>query len=165
MATPSEDYVLLLMNQHKMSSSAFYFPQSFLSSRVVKEDSAIKQRGSYTDNHYCSACCHNTHPASSHPQLTSKYTHFLFAKWMTVGPRGIIVGWGTMFHSWRSRVRFRMRSSDFSVDLILPPMRSTQPLNEMSTRNLPGVECGLSTLKTWQFHRRLWADCLENVWT
>jgi hypothetical protein len=42
----------------------------------------------------------------------------------------------------RSRVRFPMRSLDFSIDLILPAalmdLESTQPLTEMSTRNLPG---------------------------
>jgi hypothetical protein len=37
-----------------------------------------------------------------------------------------------------SRVRFPMRSLDFSIDLILPALGSTQPLTEMSTRNIPG---------------------------
>jgi hypothetical protein len=31
-----------------------------------------------------------------------------------------IVGWGTMLQAGRSRVRFLMRSLDFSIDLILP---------------------------------------------
>jgi hypothetical protein len=35
---------------------------------------------------------------------------------------------------------------------------STQPLTEMSTRNLPGGGAW-----GWQPHRHLWADCLENV--
>jgi hypothetical protein len=33
---------------------------------------------------------------------------------------GRVVGWGTVLQTGRSRVRFPMRSSDFSIDLILP---------------------------------------------
>jgi hypothetical protein len=47
-----------------------------------------------------------------------------------------------MLQAGSSRVRFPLRSLDFSIDLILPaalcPRGSTQPLTEMSTRNLPG---------------------------
>jgi hypothetical protein len=43
-----------------------------------------------------------------------------------------------MLQSGRSRVRFPMMSLDFSIDLILPALVLTQPLTEMSTRNLPG---------------------------
>jgi hypothetical protein len=34
--------------------------------------------------------------------------------------RGSVVGWGNMLRAGRSRVRFPMRSFDFSIDLILP---------------------------------------------
>jgi hypothetical protein len=36
------------------------------------------------------------------------------------GPRGSVVGWGTMLQAGRSRVRFPMRSLFFSIYLILP---------------------------------------------
>jgi hypothetical protein len=36
------------------------------------------------------------------------------------GARGNVVGRGTILQAGRSRVRFPMRSLDFSVDLILP---------------------------------------------
>jgi hypothetical protein len=36
------------------------------------------------------------------------------------GARHSVVGWGTMLQAGRSRVRFPMRSLDFSIDLILP---------------------------------------------
>jgi hypothetical protein len=46
-----------------------------------------------------------------------------------------------MLQAGRSRVRFPMRSLDFSLDILpasLWPVGSTQPLTEMSTRNLSG---------------------------
>jgi hypothetical protein len=47
-----------------------------------------------------------------------------------------------MIQAGKSRVRVPMRSLDFSTDLILPAalmvLGSTQPLTEMSIRNLPG---------------------------
>jgi hypothetical protein len=47
-----------------------------------------------------------------------------------------------MLQAGRSRVRFPMRSLDFSIDLILPALALTQPLTEMSTGNLLNVEDG-----------------------
>jgi hypothetical protein len=56
-----------------------------------------------------------------------------------VGARGIVVGRGTMPQAGRSRVRVPMRF----FNLPNPSRRTkvlgwTQPLTEMSTRNLPG---------------------------
>jgi hypothetical protein len=53
------------------------------------------------------------------------------------GSGGVVV-WGTALHSWMSRVRFPMVSLEFFIDIILPALRSTQPLTEMSTRNFLG---------------------------
>jgi hypothetical protein len=61
-----------------------------------------------------------------------------------VGAHGIIVGWDTILRSWRPRFQFPMRSLDiFFFNLPNPSSRtmtlgSTQPLTEMSARNLPG---------------------------
>jgi hypothetical protein len=57
------------------------------------------------------------------------------------GARGSIVGRGTMLQAGRLRVRVPMRWSFFNLPN--PSSRtmalgSTQPLTEMSTRNLPG---------------------------
>jgi hypothetical protein len=56
------------------------------------------------------------------------------------GARGSVDDWGTVLETGRSRVRFPLTSLDISIDLTLPaalwPWGLTQPLTEMSTRNL-----------------------------
>jgi hypothetical protein len=56
----------------------------------------------------------------------------------------------------------------FSIDLILPAAlwswKSTQPLTDMRTRNIPGGK-GRPVLEGLQTHRHLWADYLKNVGT
>jgi hypothetical protein len=59
-----------------------------------------------------------------------------------MGARGSVVGWGTTLQAGRSRGRVPMRSLNF-FNLPNPCSRnmvlgSTQPITEMSTRNLPG---------------------------
>ena len=60
-----------------------------------------------------------------------------------IGARGGAVGWGTALQIGRSRVRFPMVSLEFLIDIILPaalwPLGMTQPVTEMSTRN---ISCG-----------------------
>jgi hypothetical protein len=74
------------------------------------------------------------------------FTDFKIVGYCNLGARGSVVGWGTMIQAGRSWVRFPMRSLDFSIDLILSSrttaVGSTQPLTEMSTRNLPGSKGG-----------------------
>jgi hypothetical protein len=60
----------------------------------------------------------------------------------TLGARGSVVGLGTMLQAGTSRVRVQMRCI-FFFNLPNPSsrtmtLRSTQPLTEMSTRDLPG---------------------------
>jgi hypothetical protein len=59
-----------------------------------------------------------------------------------MGARGSVVGWGTILQAGKLRVRVPIRWI-FFVNLPNPSSRttalvSTQPLTEMSTRNLPG---------------------------
>jgi hypothetical protein len=43
-----------------------------------------------------------------------------------------------MLEAGRSRIRFPMKSLDYSILLMLPALGSTKPLTEMSTRIFPG---------------------------
>jgi hypothetical protein len=57
------------------------------------------------------------------------------------GARSSIVGWGTMLQAVRSRVRLPVKSLDFNwsnPSSHSMALGSTQPLTEISTRNLPG---------------------------
>jgi hypothetical protein len=70
---------------------------------------------------------------------------------------------GTMLQAGRSRVQVPMRSLDFFCNWPNPSSRtmalgSTQPLTEMSTRNILGMFLGVKGGR-----RHLRADCLENV--
>jgi hypothetical protein len=59
-----------------------------------------------------------------------------------MGARGSVVGWGTMLKALRSRVRVPMRWIFFfkwpNPSSCTMALESTQPLTEISTRNLPG---------------------------
>jgi hypothetical protein len=52
------------------------------------------------------------------------------------GARGGAVSLGTALKAGRSRVRFLMVSLEFFIYIIFPALGSTQPLTEMSTRNI-----------------------------
>jgi hypothetical protein len=45
---------------------------------------------------------------------------FAYSSLYSQGSRGSLVGWGTILQAGRSRDRVPMRSTDFSIDLILP---------------------------------------------
>jgi hypothetical protein len=80
--------------------------------------------------------------------------------------RGGVIGSGIMTQALWPRVRFPTRSLDFSIDLIpLSPtmdLGSTQPLTEMSVKNLIGGK-GRPVCKGDNLSAICGADCLENV--
>jgi hypothetical protein len=80
--------------------------------------------------------------------------------------RGIVVGWGTMLHAGRSRVRVPMRWIFLNwpnLSSRTTALRSTQPLREMSTRNLPGGK-GRPARKADNLTAICELDCLEKTW-
>jgi hypothetical protein len=79
------------------------------------------------------------------------------------GARDSVFGWGTILQAGRSRVRFPMRSLNFfnwpNPSSRTMALGSTQPLTEMSTKNLPGS-------KGWPEHKadNLTAICKPTVY-
>jgi hypothetical protein len=65
---------------------------------------------------------------------------------------GSVAGWGTIPEE---VIWFINCPNPTSRTVIL---ESTQPLTEMSTRNLPGGKD-----EGWQPHRHLWTNCVENM--
>jgi hypothetical protein len=66
--------------------------------------------------------------------LLFNYLKYMCVCSLCVGARGSIVGWGTMLQTGRSRVRFSMRSLDFSFHLILSATLCPG-INSASNRN------------------------------
>jgi hypothetical protein len=60
-----------------------------------------------------------------------------------MGARGSIVGWGTMLQVGRSRVRFVMKSLDFSVNLILPAALWLWDRHSLWQKWVPGIFLGV----------------------
>jgi hypothetical protein len=54
------------------------------------------------------------------------------------GARGSVVGWGTMLQTGKSPVQVPEKVDFFNPSNRTMALGSTQPLTEMSTRNLPG---------------------------
>jgi hypothetical protein len=85
-------------------------------------------------------------------------THWILA-------RDSVVGWGTMLQAGRSRVRFPMRSLDFSITYSFQPHYGPG-IDSASNRNeYQESSWGWSVAGAWgwQPHLHLWADCQENV--
>jgi hypothetical protein len=70
-----------------------------------------------------------------------------------------------MLQAGRLRVRFLMRSLDFTIDLILPEALGFDwASNRNEYQESPWGQRATGA-QVWQPHRHLWADCLENEGT
>jgi hypothetical protein len=82
--------------------------------------------------------------------------------YLSHGARGIVVGWGTMLQDGRSPVRVSDEVDFFNLPTTsncTMALGSTQPLTEMSTRNLPGGK-----KRPARRADNLAAICEPNVW-
>jgi hypothetical protein len=85
-----------------------------------------------------------SYTASEHESLIKLYkNHSVYHKKGGQGARGSIVGWGTMLQAGSSRVRFRMRSLVFLIDLFL--LAALWPWNRRSLKQkwVPEIFLGL----------------------
>jgi len=65
--------------------------------------------------------------------------------WMKLGTRGVAVGWGTVLHAARSRVRFQIMSLEFLIDIILPAALWPEGRLSLQQKWVPGVfTCGIT---------------------
>jgi hypothetical protein len=73
------------------------------------------------------------------PNLVSCILHVISMFFMYIlGARGSVVGWGTMLQTGRSLVQVPDKVDFFNPSNGTMALGSTQPLTDMSTRNLPG---------------------------
>jgi hypothetical protein len=90
-----------------------------------------------------------------------RYLSVIYMKW---GARGSVAGRGTTLQAGESPVRVPNEVDFFNwpnPSSRTMALESTQPLTEMSTKNLPWGKG--RPVQGWQRCRHLWANCLENV--
>jgi hypothetical protein len=123
---------------------------------------------------------HHHIPFHSMPDSTVSYIHELMKEqehskifpripWL-LSEQKYVLGkqlWGPVLQTGRSRIRFLLWTLGI-FNLHNPTNRTmalslTQPLTEISTRNLLGGGGERYRRGSWHPRRHLWADCLENV--